>query len=142
MAKNTTNASDARRHAMPTTIGGYENLLIRMIEKRRAAEFDEFLMPQVCTCAQTWMMCNRVHKEMMKSKSLTSLVMGSQNQQKEEVSPLMPYYLKLQGELRLQFEALGLNYRSTPKKITENTKQGGERQDKLAALLNDLNENT
>ena len=53
---------------MPTTIGGYENLLISMIEKRTGAEFDEFLIPQVSACAQTWMMMNRVYRDLMKAK--------------------------------------------------------------------------
>ena len=46
MAKDNKKATAARRHTMPTTIGGYENLLISMIEKRTGAEFDEFLIPQ------------------------------------------------------------------------------------------------
>ena len=113
-------------------------MLIRMIEKRTGAEFDEFLLPQVQTTAQCWMMTNRVHKELMKERDFIRLVDGSMGQQKQEVNPLLPYYLKLQGELRLQFEALGLNYRATPSKITENTKQGGEEHDKLKELLSDI----
>lgn len=117
---------------MPTTMGGYENLLITMIEKRTGAEFDEFLLPQVSACAQTWMMMNKVHKDLMLEKSLKAMVMGSTGQMKEEVNPLLPYYLKLQAELRLQFEAIGLNYRTTPKKINESTKQGISDNDPMA----------
>ena len=117
MAKDNSKATAARRHTMPTTIGGYENLLIKMIEKRTGAEFDEFLLPQVSACAQTWMMLNRVHKDLMKEKSLTDLVEGSKMQYKNEVNPLLPYYLKLQAELRLQFQSLGLNWNATPSKI-------------------------
>lgn len=124
MAKDNSKATAARRHVMPTTIGGYENLLIKMIEKRTGAEFDEFLLPQVSACAQTWMMLNRVHKDLMKEKSLTDLVEGSKMQYKNEVNPLLPYYLKLQAELRLQFVSLGLNYNATPSKIKEDTKKG------------------
>ena len=124
MAKNNTKATAARRHTMPTTIGGYENLLISMIEKRTGSDFDEFLIPQVSACAQTWMMLNRVHRDLMKAKTLVDTVWGSQNQQKDEVNPLLPYYLKLQAELRLQFQALGLNWNATPSKIKEDTKKG------------------
>jgi len=109
---------------MPTTIGGYENLLISMIEKRTGAEFDEFLIPQVSSCAQTWMMVNRVFRDLMKENTLVDTVMGSMMQHKGEVNPLLPYYLKLQAELRLQFQALGLNWNSTPSKIKEDTKKG------------------
>ena len=124
MAKDNKKAAAARRHSMPTTIGGYENLLISMIEKRTGAEFDEFLLPQVSACAQTWMMMNRVYRDLMKAKTLVDTVWGSQNQQKDEVNPLLPYYLKLQAELRLQFQALGLNWNATPSKIKEDTKKG------------------
>ena len=132
MAKDTKKAQDARRHSLPTTIGGIENLLIKMIEKRTGAEFDEFLLPQVMTCAQSWMMLNKVHKELISEKTLVDSVEGSMKQQKYEVNVLLPYYLKLQAELRLQFEALGLNYRTTPSKIKEDTKKGDDDTDPMA----------
>ena len=136
MAKDNKKATAARRHSMPTTIGGYENLLISMIEKRTDAEFDEFLIPQVSACAQTWMMMNRVYRDLMKEKKLISTVLGSQMQQKEDVNPLLPYYLKLQAELRLQFQAIGLNWNSTPSKIKEDVKKGVDTEkDGLSNLL-------
>ena len=135
--KNTKAATAARRHSLPTTIGGYENWLIAMIEKRTGAEFDEFLLPQVTACAQTWMMMTKVHKELMKEHELTNLVIGSKEQQKNEVNPLLPYYLKLQAELRLQLEALGLNYRATPSKINETTRKGVEESDPMAGFYTD-----
>lgn len=124
MTKTTAKATKARRHSLPTTIGGYENLLIKMVEKRTAAEFDIFLLPQVQTCAQCWMMLTRVHRDLMKANSLTDTVEGSKGQFKEEVNPLLSYYLKLQAELRLQFQSLGLNWNATPSKISESTKKG------------------
>jgi len=142
MAKDNSKATAARRHTMPTTIGGYENLLISMIEKRTGAEFDEFLLPQVSACAQTWMMMNRVYRDLMKAKTLVDTVWGCQNQQKDEVNPLLPYYLKLQAELRLQFQALGLNWNSTPSKIKEDTRKGVETEnDRLSSLLTSARDN-
>ena len=136
MAKDNKKATAARRHSMPTTIGGYENLLISMIEKRTGAEFDEFLLPQVSACAQTWMIMNRVYRDLMKEKNLKGTVLGSQMQQKSEADPLLPYYLKLQAELRLQFQALGLNWNATPSKIKEDTKKGVDTEkDGLSNLL-------
>lgn len=133
MAKNTQAATAARRHkSLPTTIGGYENLLIEMIEKRTGAEFDVFLTPQVTTCAQCWMMLSKVHKSLMKEKSLVCTGTGSKGQQKEDANPLLPYYLKLQAELRLQFQSLGLNWNATPSKIIENTKKGVDDSDPMA----------
>ena len=136
MAKDNKKATAARRHTMPTTIGGYENLLISMIEKRTNSEFDEFLLPQVSACAQTWMMLNRVHRDLMKAKTLVDTVWGSQNQQKDEVNPLLPYYDKMQRTLMLQFEAIGLNYKTTPSKVKEDTKRGVDTEkDGLSNLL-------
>lgn len=133
MAKNTTAASAARRRKkIPSTLGGYENLLIEMIEKRTGAAFDDFLTPQVITCAQCWMMLNKVHKDLMKEKNLISITTGSKQQQKEEVNSLLPYYLKLQAELRLQFQSLGLNWNATPSKINEPTKKGVDESDPIA----------
>ena len=131
MAKTTEKATAARKHRLPTTIGGYENLLIEMIEQRTSSKFDDFLLPQVCACAQTWMMVNKVHKELMAEKNLVESVTGSKQQQKYEVNVLLPHYLKLQAELRLQFEALGLNYRSTPSKIKEDAKKGVDKNDPM-----------
>lgn len=142
MAKDNKKATEARRHSMPTTIGGYENLLIRMIEKRTGAEFDEFLLPQVSACAQTWMMSNRVHRDLMKAHSLVDTVLGSKDQYKDEVNPLLPYYLKLQAELRLQFQALGLNWNATPSKIKEDTKKGVDAEkDGLSNMLTAARDN-
>ena len=142
MAKDNKKATAARRHTMPTTIGGYENLVISMIEKRTGAEFDEFLSPQVSACAQTWMMMNRVYRDLMKAKTLVDTVMGSMTQQKDQVNPLLPYYLKLQAELRLQFQALGLNWNSTPSKIKEDTRKGVETEnDRLSNLLTSARDN-
>ena len=129
--KTTEQATAARRHSLPKTIGGYENLLIAMIEKRTKAEFDVFLMPQVQTCAQCWMMLNKVHTALMKEENLVDIVEGSKQQMKAEANPLLPYYMKLQAELRLQFEALGLNYRATPSKIKEDTHKGVDEDDPM-----------
>lgn len=139
MAKDTKKATAARRHAMPTTIGGYENLLITMIEKRTNSEFDEFLLPQVSATAQTWMMMNRVHKDLMQESSLVGFAQGSMKQQKQEVNPLLPYYLKLQAELRLQFQALGLNWNTTPSKIKEDTKKGVDDNDPFTQVMREAN---
>ena len=124
-----------RRITMPRTITGYEDLLISMIEKRTNSEFDEYLLPQVSACAQTWMMLNRVHKDLMAEKSLIDQVSGSMGQSKYEVNALLPYYLKLQAELRLQFQSLGLNWNATPSKIKEDTKRGVDTTDPMAKMM-------
>ena len=65
--------------------------------------------------------------------SLITLVPGSMGQMKNEVSPLLPYYDKMQRTLMLQFEAIGLNYKTTPSKVKESMKQGVDEEDPMAA---------
>ena len=67
---------------------------------------------------------------------------------KREVSPLLPYYDKMQRTLMLQFEALGLNYKTTPSKVKEDTRRGADsekdglmsRIDEVKDTMNDVPE--
>ena len=54
---------------------------------------------------------------------------------KNEVSPLLPYYDKMQRTLMLQFEAIGLNYKTTPSKVKEDTRKGVDEKDPLAKMM-------
>lgn len=121
------------------TAHAYELELRKMIQQRTGTDFEIWLTPQVRATANNMVMIDKVQSELEDTETLVSMVAGSTGQYKSEVHPLMPYYLKLLAELRLQFEALGLNYRAAPKKITENTKKGGAEQDKLTKLLEDIN---
>lgn len=118
--KTKTSATTKKRRKMPKTISEYEDLLIEMIEKRTKQEFNIFLTPQVTSCAQCWKMMNKVYDDLIKEKSLTSFKEGSQGQQKEEVNPLLPYYIKLQAEFRNQLQSLGLNMNTTASKFNAN----------------------
>lgn len=119
-------------------LADYEKMLVAMIERRTGADFDEFLRPQVLACSQTWQMLNRIHNDLMAEVSLIDSTVGSKKQQKYDVNPLLPYYLKLQAELRLQFQALGLNYAATPSKIKEDTRKGVDTEsDAMAQLYKD-----
>lgn len=66
-------------------------------------------------------------------------------QMKNEVSPLLPHYDKLQRTLLMQFEALGLNYSTTPSKVKEDTKKGVDTEkdglsNMLTAARNEMND--
>lgn len=116
------------------TIHGYELDLKRMIKARTGKECEPWLMPQIHSTAANMKMLDAVHEELL-SGPLSVITVGSAGQQKNEVNPLLPYYDKLNRTLLMQYEALGLNYNTTPKKVTENTKQGGKEQDKLMSLI-------
>ena len=81
-----------------------------------------------------------VTKGLMNTEDGTLLTYLDVWQQKLDAHPLLAHYDKLQRTLLQQFEALGLNYKATPSKIKENTKKGGEAQDKLSSLLGDISE--
>lgn len=124
--------------AKEKTAQSYERELKRMIKERTGQDMELWLMPQVRAAASNMVMLDRVHAELMKTNELTTLLPGSMGQIKKEVNPLLAHYDKMQRTLLMQLEALGLNYNTQPKKVTENTKQGGEEADKLVAVLNDI----
>jgi hypothetical protein len=78
---------------------------------------------------------DKVQEEINGMDSLIVTVVGSQGQMKNEVSPLLPYYDKMQRTLLLQFEALGLNYKTTPSKVKEDTRKGVDEKDPLTRMM-------
>jgi hypothetical protein len=118
--------------AKKKTAHAYEIELRRMIKHRTGADMEPWLLPQVRATAMNMVMLDKVQEELEGTKDLIKTVEGSTGQTKNEVSPLLPYYDKLQRTLLMQFEALGLNYKTTPSKVMENTKKGGDDDDPMA----------
>jgi hypothetical protein len=82
-------------------------------------------------------MLDKIQDELTGMASLITPVPGSMGQLKNEVSPLLPHYDKLQRTLLMQYEAIGLNYKTTPSKVKEDTKKGVDAEkDGLTNLLN------
>lgn len=108
--------------AKPKTAHAYELELRKMITERNGA-CGVWLNPQIRATAANMVMIDKVQDELLNTDKLVGLSSGSMKQIKQDVNPLMPYYLKLIAELRLQYEALGLNYKTTPAKIKESTKR-------------------
>lgn len=130
--------------AKKKTAQGYEKELRDMIETRTGAECEAWLTPQIRTTAMNEVMLDKVHDELLDT-SLIQLVPGSMGQMKNEVSPLLPHYDKLQRTLLMQFEALGLNYSTTPSKVKEDTKKGVDTEkdglsNMLTAARNEMND--
>jgi hypothetical protein len=69
-------------------------------------------------------MLDKIQDELTDMTSLITPVPGSMGQLKNEVTPLLPHFDKTQRTLLMQFEALGLNYSTTPSKVKEDTKKG------------------
>ena len=109
----------------------YENELKQMIRERTKAECEAWLMPQIRATAMNMVMLDKVQAELMKSNSLTVMAVGSMGQTKSEANPLMPHYKELQRTLTLQFEALGLNYRTNPQRVKEPAATGVDEADPM-----------
>ena len=111
----------------------YKRILKKMIEKRNG-EYEEWLEPQLHAAAMCWQMLEKVQEELMSGK-LVEAKIGVKDQWYNEVNPLMPTYKELQRTLVLHYEALGLNYKTTPSKIKEDTKKGTSENDTLNQTL-------
>lgn len=113
----------------------------RQLRAKIAARFgkvDEWLDPQIEDAALCKQMLVHVHEEIMNGK-LVEIRQGSKDQWVSELNPLMPTYKELQRTMIQHYQALGLNYNSTPSKMTETVKPGGGEKDRLSNLLDDIN---
>ena len=123
--------------ARQKTAHAYELELRKMIEFRTNAEMEPWLKPQVRATAMNEVMLDKIQEELTNgSRKLADWGDGSTGQMKFEAHPLLPHYDKLQRTLLMQFEALGLNYSTTPSKVKEDTKRGVDTEkDGLTKLL-------
>lgn len=123
--------------AKQRTAHAYELELRKMIESRTGAKMEMWLMPQVRATAMNEVMLDKIQDELTNgNRKLADWGDGSTGQMKFEAHPLLPHYDKLQRTLLMQFEALGLNYSTTPSKVKEDTKKGVDTEkDGLSNLL-------
>ena len=123
--------------AKQRTAHAYELELRKMIEARTGAKMELWLMPQVRATAMNEVMLDQIQEELCNgTRKLADWGDGSTGQMKFEAHPLLPHYDKLQRTLLMQFEALGLNYSTTPSKVKEDTKKGVDTEkDGLSNLL-------
>ena len=122
--------------AKQRTAHAYELELRKMIKSRTGADMEPWLLPQVRATAANMAMLDKVQQELLDTDDLVKPMPGSMSQIKNEVNPLLPYYDKMQRTLMLQFEAIGLNYKTTPSKVKEDTKRGVDTEkDGLSNLL-------
>lgn len=111
----------------------YERILKKKIEMRLKKPFDEWLEPQLHAAALCWQMLEKVQEELMDGKLVTERE-GSKEQKYAEVNPLLATYKELQRTIIQHYEALGLNFKSTPSKIKEDVKQGIDDDDPMKSF--------
>ena len=123
--------------AKERTAHAYELELRKMIEIRTGAKMEIWLLPQVRATAMNQVMLDKIQDELCNgTRKLADWNDGSTGQMKFEEHPLLKTYDKLQRTLMLQFEAIGLNYKTTPSKVKEDTKRGVDTEkDGLSNLL-------
>ena len=121
--------------ARKKTAHQYELDIKRMIEARNGT-FDAWLQPQLEATAMNRVMLAKIQEELEQENSLLIPMTGSMGQAKMDAHPLLAHYDKLQRTLIQQYEALGLNFRTTPSKVTENTKKGVDENDPMVAFYN------
>ena len=111
--------------AKQRTAHAYELELRKMIESRTGAKMEMWLLPQVRATAMNEVMLDQIQEELTNgTRKLADWNDGSTGQMKFEEHPLLKTYDKLQRTLLMQFEAIGLNYKTTPSKVKEDTKKG------------------
>ena len=126
--------------AKPKSAHSYELEIIKMIRSRNG-EFDEWLRPQLEATAMNRVILSKIQAEVEKEQTLLLCVKGSNGQPKYDAHPLLAAYDKLQRTLILQYGALGLNFNTTPSKVTEPTNKAVKEHDPLMTLLGTINAN-
>ena len=122
--------------AKQRTAHAYELELRKMIEARTGAKMEIWLLPQVRATAMNEVMLDQVQEALTDgTRKLADWGQGSTNQMKFEEHPLLKTYDKLQRTLMLQFEAIGLNYKTTPSKVKEDTRKGVDEKDPMARMM-------
>ena len=113
----------------------YENRLRAMIkERRKVDELESWIEAQVEAAAMNWQMMTNLHDEILKGDFVT-FEKGSMGQSKMVVNPLLSTYRDVQRTHILHLEALGLNFKTQPKKMTESGAIGADEDDPLTQFL-------
>ena len=120
--------------AKEKTAHAYELELRKMVQARTAEDCPVWLYPLINTTAYNMVVRDKIQNEILSLKSLIVPVMGSTGQVKNEVSPLLPHYDKIQRTITQQLTAIGLTFDTTPSKVIEDTKKGAEDNDPLVAF--------
>lgn len=126
--------------ARKKTAHQYELEIKKMIEARNG-QFDTWLQPQLEATAMNRVMLAKIQAELEEETTLMLTMPGSMGQTKLDAHPLLGHYDKLQRTLIQQYEALGLNFRTTPSKVIEPTKKGVDESDPMMTFYNNAVKN-
>ena len=121
---------------MAKQLADYEKRLREMIMQRRNIdEVEPWLEAQLEAAAMNWQMVAKLHDELCEGQML-SYENGSTGQTKAVANPLLTMYKEMQRTHIMHMEALGLNFKTLPKKMTESgAKHGVESDDPIVEFL-------
>lgn len=119
---------------MKDKVTQYSEQIKSLIERRTGKACEEWLALQVEATAKNMCVLNKLFEELMAAPLLQETT-GSREQTKMEASPLLAYYDKTQRTLLLQYESLGLNFKTTPSKVRDKVVEEPPQQDRLMELL-------
>ena len=110
---------------MAKQLNDYENQLRKMIiQRRNITDVEPWLEAQLEAAAMNWQMVAKLHEELCKGQML-SYENGSSGQTKAVANPLLTMYKEMQRTHIMHMEALGLNFKTLPAKMTESGARGG-----------------
>lgn len=114
----------------------YIRELKELVKERTADECPAWLHPQIEAAAMNRLLLWKILEELTEDSSKLILeTEGYNNQAKKDANPLLTHYDKIQRTLLQQYEAIGLNYKTTPSKVKEEVKKGEDKKDSLSNLL-------
>ena len=116
----------------------YEARLRSMIMQRRKVDSVEpWIEAQVEAAAMNWMMMANLHDEILKGDFL-KYEKGSMGQSKMVVNPLLSTYRDAQRTHILNLEALGLNFKTQPKRMVDSGAIGADEDDPMMKFYKGL----
>ena len=105
------------------------------VQERTKKPCPLWLTRQIEKLAINELICEKVADEILNMRYLTKYEDGSTGQKKNEMTPLLPMYDKIQNTLMRQYRAVGLNYDTTPSKV-EGATPGADDNDPLFDMIN------
>ena len=111
--------------------------LKKNIKDRTGEEPQPWLMHAIEGAAMEEQALRHYHRGVM-MEELTQMVPGSMGQIKREANVMIPHRDKSSRTHLQWLTAIGLTYDTTPSKVTQDTKAGGEEHDRLRSLLSDI----
>lgn len=116
-------------------VNEYISELKTLVKERTETECPSWLHPQIEAAAMNRLLLWKMLEDLTSADSLMVTSEGYNSQDKVSAHPLLAYYDKIQRTLLMQYEAIGINYKTTPSKVKDEVKKSDGKKDSLVNLL-------